>query len=200
MSLLTSRAALGRLAWLVGLALPAGCRGAVTPLPGAVPGTPAPVSGAPASSAPASPAVEAQMPPIRPITPAPGPGGEQVWGGIELQNGACCIGGVAGETSTLVVSLAALSSGGAVNEMRLLQGGGACPSVEQLSGAPWQPYRERFTLALRIETINWVGAYFGVQFRDAQGNLSAVYCDEISVEGMPPPPTPAGSLGLPQEP
>jgi len=29
-----------------------------------------------------------------------------------------------------------------------------------------------------------------VQYRDALGNLSPVYCDDISLEGMPAPPPP----------
>ena len=38
--------------------------------------------------------------------------------------------------------------------------------------------------------LNWVGFYQRVQYRDALGNLSSVYCDDISLEGNPPPPTP----------
>jgi hypothetical protein len=29
-----------------------------------------------------------------------------------------------------------------------------------------------------------------VQYRDASGNVSPMYCDDISVEGMPAQPTP----------
>jgi hypothetical protein len=38
--------------------------------------------------------------------------------------------------------------------------------------------------------INWTGFYVSVQYRDAEGNLSPVVCDDISIEGHSPTPTP----------
>ena len=38
---------------------------------------------------------------------------------------------------------------------------------------------------LGIEANPIVGWYIAVQYRDASGNLSPVYCDDISVEGSP---------------
>jgi hypothetical protein len=42
--------------------------------------------------------------------------------------------------------------------------------------------------------VNWTGFYVSVQYRDADGNLSPVYDDDVSVEGQPPTltPTPGG--------
>ena len=36
---------------------------------------------------------------------------------------------------------------------------------------------------------NFQGRYVNVQYRDVAGNMSPVYCDDISIEGMPPTPT-----------
>ena len=33
--------------------------------------------------------------------------------------------------------------------------------------------------------LNWTSSGIAVQYRDAQGNLSPVYCDDIAVEGHP---------------
>jgi len=38
--------------------------------------------------------------------------------------------------------------------------------------------------------LNWVGFYVTAQFRDQLHNLSAVVQDDVSVEGMPPMPSP----------
>ena len=38
--------------------------------------------------------------------------------------------------------------------------------------------------------INIQGWYANAQYRDDAGNISPVYCDDISVEGMPAQPTP----------
>jgi hypothetical protein len=51
--------------------------------------------------------------------------------------------------------------------------------------AAWEPFVTQrsfpFTLA-----INWVGFYISAQYRDQHGNLSPAFCDDISLEGMPP--------------
>jgi hypothetical protein len=75
-----------------------------------------------------------------------------------------------------------------VEEMRV-NTGGTCFSEEEMAEANWQPFSPEQTFPLQVP-INWVGFYVSVQYRDEGGNLSAVACDDISVEGHPPSPTP----------
>ena len=55
---------------------------------------------------------------------------------------------------------------------------------EQLTAAEWEPFVPRKVFPIEI-AINWVGYYVSVQYMDENGNLSAVYQDDISVEGHP---------------
>ena len=64
-----------------------------------------------------------------------------------------------------------------------------CVQPDEIAGEPWQPFAPGKTFPF-TPPINWVGFYVTVQFRDSAGNLSPLYCDDISVEGMPPQPTP----------
>ena len=73
--------------------------------------------------------------------------------------------------------------------MRRLEGM-HCFSEDEMTGAAWEPFTPSVTETFVITAINWVGHYLSVQFRDSQGNLSRVVCDDISVEGLPAPPTP----------
>jgi hypothetical protein len=57
-----------------------------------------------------------------------------------------------------------------------------------LADTVWEPFSTTKAFEYRVP-INWTGFYVTVQFRDAQGNLSPVYTSDISVEGMPAPPT-----------
>jgi hypothetical protein len=59
---------------------------------------------------------------------------------------------------------------------------------EALAFQPWQPFvaeQAYTTTAIR----NFQGWYVNVRYRDVAGNMSPVYCDDISIEGMPPTPT-----------
>jgi hypothetical protein len=113
----------------------------------------------------------------------------KVSGGVVLQDGACCIGGIVGPIKPLKITYQASSPEGAVTEMRTAPGGG-CKVEADLSAAPWRLFVSQEQQQMAISAINWVGYYWRVQYRDSQGNLSAVYCDDISVEGAPAPPTP----------
>ncbi|MDH5508132.1 MAG: hypothetical protein OEZ02_12995, partial [Anaerolineae bacterium] len=57
-----------------------------------------------------------------------------------------------------------------------------------LKFSPWVPFQAELAIPWPV-VINWVGMWVTVQYRDAQGNLSLVYSDDISVEGMPAPST-----------
>jgi hypothetical protein len=50
----------------------------------------------------------------------------------------------------------------------------------------WEDFAESKTYPVPV-AINWTGFYLCVQYQDEHGNLSPVYQDDISVEGMPRP-------------
>jgi hypothetical protein len=109
-------------------------------------------------------------------------------GGLEIEGGACCVGGIAGETTTIRVSFFAESPYGEVTGIRIFAG--AVPRPPQdFEQVPWQAFLASTSYEIPI-FINWTGFYVQVQFRDALGNLSPIYVDDISVEGMPAPFTP----------
>jgi hypothetical protein len=109
-------------------------------------------------------------------------------GAVLLQDGLCCIGGVVGTIINLRKDFTPPSSFGPVIEMRRKEGM-FCYSEMDMADAPWEPFVPWVTEAYRITAINWIGHYISVQYRDHLGNLSPVVCDDISVEGMPAPPT-----------
>jgi hypothetical protein len=110
-------------------------------------------------------------------------------GGVILESGRCCVGGMAGAPLTLHADLHPRSQAGAVTEMRLHVGASPA-SVHDMGEEAWVPYVSQTTLTIK-PALNWVGIYVSVQFRDAQGVLSEVFWDDISVEGMPPVPSSA---------
>ena len=63
---------------------------------------------------------------------------------------------------------------------------GGCSANQDMESAAWEPFAESKTFPVYV-ALNWVGFYVSAQFQDEHGNLSPVYCDDISVEGMPPP-------------
>jgi hypothetical protein len=111
-----------------------------------------------------------------------------VSGSVIIEGGSCCKGGLAGSTIQLNVAFDASSTAGKVAEMRVSSFMG-CQKDAQALDAPWEPFVRSKNYATTL-AINWVGWYISVQYRDDQGNLSPVYCDDISLEGSPPQPTP----------
>lgn len=110
-----------------------------------------------------------------------------VRGSVIIEGGSCCKGGLAGSTIQLNVTFDASSTAGKVTEMRVSSFMG-CQKDAQALDAPWEPFVRSKTYATTL-AINWVGWYINVQYRNDQGNLSPVYCDDISLEGSPPQPT-----------
>jgi hypothetical protein len=109
-----------------------------------------------------------------------------VTGSVELQNGMCCAGGTVGSTVTISADLYAYSPRAEVTEMRVLQGtSGNCATLQEMSSVSWEPFQVRRAMTYEITVPNWVGWFISVQYRDAGGNVSEVYCDDISIEGMP---------------
>jgi uncharacterized coiled-coil protein SlyX len=112
-------------------------------------------------------------------------------GGVEIEGGTCCVGGIAGEEINIRVRFTAIGLEYPTTEMRYLTGAYGLLD-DQLDAAPWEPYVEVLTFSYQIPT-NWTGFYVRVQYRDSFGNLSPIYTDDISVEGMPPlTPSPGG--------
>jgi hypothetical protein len=110
-----------------------------------------------------------------------------VQGAVIIEGGRCCVGGTAGDTIQLAVGFRASSPIAEVVEMRVRIGN--MPYGErEMTQVEWEPFVRQMRFPVRVG-LNWVGLYVSVQYRDAQGNVSQVYFDDISVEGMPPTPT-----------
>lgn len=104
-----------------------------------------------------------------------------VVGDVVIEDGRCCAGGPAGEVLPITISLEASSPLAEVTEMRLAYGSRPL-NEETLAAVPWEPFATEKEVAITAP-LNWSTGYASVQFRDAQGNLSLVYHDEIAVEG-----------------
>ena len=120
-------------------------------------------------------------------TPFP-PGSEPtphrpVMGSVIIEEGRCCAGGRAGDVIELAVEFDASSPLGEVTEMRVRLAN-ITFTEEELSEAEWEPFVNTRSLPVNV-ALNWVGYFVTVQYRDAAGNLSPVYFDDISVEGSP---------------
>lgn len=147
------------------------------------------------------PSIELSTPTLSPEpTDTPGPVGptitpsaqtSRVTGSVLLEDGRCCVGGIEGSTVNIKVTFEAQSLAGEVTDMRVADGGGKCLMESEMNTVPWETLAAEKTYPFGGIPINWIGWYVSVQYRDTQGNLSPVYCDDISVEGMPRPPTAA---------
>ena len=112
-----------------------------------------------------------------------------VTGSVVIEEGRCCVGAVAGETVPIRVAFQAFSPNGQVTDMRV-RVGLQWFQEEEFTETDWEPFAAT-TVYNFFAPLNWSGFYVSAQFRDGAGWLSPVYYDDISVEGMPPPPTPA---------
>ncbi|HKY84706.1 MAG TPA: CARDB domain-containing protein [Anaerolineales bacterium] len=114
-----------------------------------------------------------------------------VQGAVLIEDGKCCIGGIAGQPLPIRVAFEASSPAGPVTQMRVRVGLRRFTEGE-LAESDWEAFQASKTYSF-TPPINWVGFYVSVQFRDASGRLSPVVYDDISVEGMPPPPPPGST-------
>ena len=105
-------------------------------------------------------------------------------GAVQIAGGSCCIGGYAGDTIQAQLSFSAASPFGRVSSMRVRSG---CLADTDLESAEWEPFTDSKMVPVFV-VINWTGFYVCVQYQDEHGNVSPVYRDDISVEGMPRPP------------
>ncbi|NTU79246.1 MAG: hypothetical protein HGA45_07555 [Chloroflexales bacterium] len=84
------------------------------------------------------------------------------------------------------MAFVATSTAGNVDAMRVAtRYGGGCVNEDDLAAITWEPFMPARQYPIQV-AINWIGFYVTVQFRDDQGNLSPVFCDDISIEGSPP--------------
>ncbi len=104
-----------------------------------------------------------------------------VTGSVLIEGGRSAAGGTAGSQISLKVQLAASSPAGKVTEMRVQTTGGC---NQPTLTAAWEPFTPEKTFTTTL-ALNWVGFYVAAQFRDDNSHLSPVYCDDISLEGMP---------------
>jgi hypothetical protein len=123
------------------------------------------------------------VPPRMSLEPTPA-----VHGFVLIEDGACCVGGPAGSTLEIRVAFSATSPFAEVTEMRVRVGARPLDAAE-MSEVHWEPYVTGRMVPVTV-AINWSGLYVTAQFRDALGNVSLVYQDDISVEGLPSTWTP----------
>lgn len=112
-----------------------------------------------------------------------------VTGEVLVEGGNSMTGGVAGEIIDLSVTFTASSAAGQVTDMRVNTGAPGCAQEEAMERYPWEPF-EAEKVYTTTAFINIQGWYASAQYRDDAGNVSPVYCDDISIEGMPIGPTP----------
>ncbi|MBI5029594.1 MAG: hypothetical protein HZB51_03645 [Chloroflexi bacterium] len=95
------------------------------------------------------------------------------------------MGGKAGTALSIKVKFEATSPQADVIEMRIKQSPfGRCLTPEEMSDASWEKFVAEKTYTY-TPPINWSTFKLHVQYRDAKGNLSPVYCGEVAVEGNP---------------
>lgn len=102
-----------------------------------------------------------------------------------------------GSTIELELSLQATSPFADITEMRLLEDGAwyfydpssstpvHCVSEDEMNRAAWELFVPTRTYSIDVNFENWVDYGYAVQYRDRLGNISPLYCNLISVEGMP---------------
>ena len=95
------------------------------------------------------------------------------------------IGGKAGSALDIKVKFEASSPRAEIKEMRVkISPLGRCLTSEEMNDAPWENFLAEKIYPVRV-AINWQTFKANAQYRDAQGNLSPVYCGEVVIEGMP---------------
>ncbi|MCA9981047.1 MAG: hypothetical protein KDD89_09440 [Anaerolineales bacterium] len=101
---------------------------------------------------------------------------------MQLEGGRCCVGGPEGEPVNITADFEAVSPFAEVTQMRTME---QCRTADEMIHVNWEPFMSTKVFQFTPPVSNWFSFTISVQFRDARGNLSAVYCDEIGVEGMP---------------
>lgn len=121
-----------------------------------------------------------------------------VSGSVLLEKGRCCAGGIVGQVIQIQADFQASSPVAEVTEMRV-RPGSQVYDEQEMQAAPWESYKNQEQFPVPV-VINWVGFHISVQYRDALGNFSPVYHDEISIEGQPAMPTLTPTIEVPPSP
>jgi hypothetical protein len=107
-----------------------------------------------------------------------------VTGAVAIEGGFDQTGDIAGVTTFINVDFTASSAAGQVTEMRAASNyGEGCPGQDQVEQAAWEPFQERKEFQ-EVAREGFYDFYVSAQFRDEQGNISEIYCDDIQMEGM----------------
>jgi hypothetical protein len=109
--------------------------------------------------------------------------GSDISGSVELNNGACCTGGTIGDE---VIVSAKISLDNRQQETTLMRTAlsTSCLSADGLTDAEWIPFQSQ-QVSSYVAISGWIGIYFNVQFMNETGEISQIFCDDISVEGLP---------------
>jgi len=103
-----------------------------------------------------------------------------VSGWIRIEGGGCCYYWSYPGWLPIRVSLGATSPVANVTKMRL-EGREtwrwACTSEEEMGNIPWEPFASEKTMQVWVISAHVAGVRISVQYQDALGNLSPVYCD-----------------------
>lgn len=102
-------------------------------------------------------------------------------GSVRIQAGRQ-IGGIEGVPMDIPVEFEATSPHAPVTEMRIAD---KFETPDEMSFRQWEPYAPHKIFSYTPPGFNFFSFVVGVQFRDAKGNLSPIYVDTITVEGMP---------------
>ena len=111
---------------------------------------------------------------------------QPVHGSVAIEWGRCCTDGISGETIQVNVVFEASGPVAEVTEMRV-RVGTVQFGESDMAEAEWEPFQSLKAYPVLV-ALNWTSFYVSVQYRDAQGNISPVYHDEILVEGHLPLP------------
>jgi hypothetical protein len=105
--------------------------------------------------------------------------------GVMIEGGDCCVGGTAGETIDVVVQFLPWQTEltESAVEMRVITGVANVYAGDMVN-QPWESLAEEKAYPVYL-AINWTTFWVHVQYRTAAGEVSAIYSDEIGVEGMP---------------
>jgi hypothetical protein len=107
-----------------------------------------------------------------------------VTGSIKVGEGSIT-GGKAGSTINIRVQFQASSPAAPVTEMRVKRDAiGRCLAPDEMADAAWEPFAADKSYPYNV-ALNFTTFKLHVQYRDAKGNLSTVYCGDIAVEGSP---------------
>lgn len=126
-----------------------------------------------------------------PITPIPdvSPVPPTLSGSVTIEEGKEMAGDVADSPISIKVQFAATGMMGGATRMRVGAGTAGCLSESDMETQPWEQFvaEKTYTTTTSIGIKGW---YVSAQYQDQAGTRSLVYCDDISVEGMPPTPAP----------